>query len=291
LYCAADLFYASYIVNTTSWIDRAYIYINQLQSNREAVNQYYATRKFDLPDDFYNVVKDFSLLNSPQVMYVHQTAQYVYQWQMRNLQSILSEALGTDRGILFDLMQVNGLFNNIKDFILVEEAQIAQLPSDYQALVRNKNNELRQLIEANTNKTGFTENDIEKVADKDVFPFILSKFKGKPILLDIWATWCGPCLTANEEMKPVKKELADKDIVYVFVAGENSPLETWKNMIPDLPGEHFRLTETQWNYIGRTFGIEGVPTYFFIDREGNIKAKQIGYPGAQRMKEYLLQLL
>ena len=291
LHCASDLFYANEITNITSWIDRAYIYNNQLQTDRDAMNKYYATRKFNLPDDFYNVLKDFSLLNDPLVVYVQGIAEYVYQWQMRDLQPVFSKVLGTDQGILFDLMKVAGVYNHIKDFKSVSEARIEQLPVGYQEFIRNKNNELLQLIEANKNKTGFTENDIEKVADKDVVPFILSKFRGKPVLLDFWATWCGPCRMANEEMKPVKAELADKDIVYIFVAGENSPLETWKNMIPDLHGEHFRLTEKQWNYVGKAFGIDGVPTYFFIDREGNIVEKQLGYPGVQQMKEKLLQLL
>jgi len=284
LYCTND------ILRIPSWIDQAYIYNNQLQSDREAMKKYYNTRKIDIPDGFYNVIKDFSSLNDPQIVYADRTAECVYQWQMQQKQPVLSQALGTDQGVLFDFMKVMSLGDNIKNFKLVDEAEIEKLPIGYQAFIRNKNNDLQKLIEDNKKKTGFTENDIEKVADKDVFPFIISKFKGKPILIDVWATWCGPCKLANEEMKPLKKELENKGIVYVYVAGENSPLETWKNMIPDLHGEHFRLNAKQWDYIYKTFGIEGVPTYFFIDRDGNIKDKVTGYSGVQPMKEKLLQL-
>ena len=152
--------------------------------------------------------------------------------------------------------------------------------------------EKMELSETTNSKAGFTENAVPKVlADKDVFPYIINKFKGKPILLDIWATWCGPCKKANEEMKPLKEELSGKDIVYVYVAGDNSPLQIWKNMIPDLHGEHFRLTANQWSYMIENFGIEGVPTYFFIDREGNIIEKVVGYYGVDKMKENLLKIL
>ena len=290
LNCATDLFYANEIAHVTYSIDRAYIFNNQLQNNREAVEKYYATRKFNLPDDFYDSLQDFSLLNDPQLLYVWETAEYVYQWKMQDLPPVFSKALDTNQGIFFDIMKVADVYNDIKDFKSVSEAQIEQLPADYREFIRNKKDELLQLIETNKNKTEFTEHDIEKIANEDVFPFILSKFRGKPILVDFWATWCGPCRMANEEMKPVKTALANKDIVYIFVAGENSPLETWKNMIPDLSGEHFRLSEKQWSYIRKTFGISGVPSYFFIDREGNIKEKIVGYPGIQPMKEKLLQL-
>jgi len=285
LYCVKDIF------SIPSWIDQAYIYNNHLQADREAIKKYYDTRKINIPNDFYKEIKDFSSLNDQQIVYADRTAECVYQWQNQQLQPVLSKALGTDKGVLFDLMKVMSLSENIRNFKLVDEAEIEKLPIGYQAFIRNKNKDLQQLIEANKTKTGFTENDIEKVADKDVFPFIISKFKGKPVLIDVWATWCGPCKLANEEMKPLKKELENKDIVFVYVAGENSPLETWKNMISDLHGEHFRLTAKQWEYIGNTFGIAGVPTYFFIDRDGNIKDKVTGYSGLQPMKEKLLQLI
>ena len=43
----------------------------------------------------------------------------------------------------------------------------------------------------------------------------------------------------------MKEELKDKDILYLYITGETSPLKTWENMIPDIHGEHFRLTDAQ----------------------------------------------
>jgi len=290
LYCYLNFSYASDITNIPSAIDRAYIVTHQLQNDRKAMDKYYATRKLNLPDDFYNVLKDFSIINEPQILYALKSVQTAYPWQMQNMQPVLSKALGTDKGTLFDMMKVIGASNDINNFKPVSEAQIAQLPAVYQEFIKNKNDELLKQIEANKNKAEYTENVIPKIADKDIFPFILSKFKGRPVLLDFWATWCVPCRIANEELKPVKAELENKGIVYVYVAGENSPLETWKNMIPNLHGEHFRLTAKQWSYILDAYGIEGVPTYFFIDREGNVKEKIVGYSGVQKMKEKMLNL-
>jgi len=293
LHCYLDLSYASNITDITSWIDRAYIVNHQLENDKEATAKYYATRKLALPDDFYDVLKAFPLINDPHILYDRGTTMYVNQWQMQNMQPVLSKALGTDQGTLFDMMRVVGIYNDIKNFKPASDTQIAQLPAVYQDFIKNKNNELLQLVEAYKKKTAFTESDITKVANEDVFPFILSKFRGKPVVLDFWATWCGPCREANEDLKPVKAELAKKGIVFVYVAGENSPLEDWKKMTPDLHGEHFRLTAKQWDYVRKTFGIEGVPTYFFIDRKGNITERQVGYSSLMLdpMKEKMLQLL
>jgi hypothetical protein len=95
-------------------------------------------------------------------------------------------------------------------------------------------------------------------------------------------------------MQPLKEEWADKagkDIVYVYIAGENSPLETWQNMISDLKGEHFRLTNKQWSYLSSEFKIEGVPTYFIIDREGNIISKTTGFQGVSAVRDKLAELM
>ena len=62
-------------------------------------------------------------------------------------------------------------------------------------------------------------------------------------------------------------------------------------MIPDIHGEHYRVTNKQWAYLGNAMGVGGVPTYLIIDREGNIKYKSVGFPGVAKMKEELLKVL
>ncbi len=89
----------------------------------------------------------------------------------------------------------------------------------------------------------------------------------------------------------MKEELKDKDIIYLYITGETSPKGTWRNMIPDIHGEHFRVTNDQWAYLMSTFKIGGVPTYFVIDAEGNTTFKQTGFPGVDTMKEQLMKAL
>ena len=199
-----------------------------------------------------------------------------------------------DEGLFTQLAAAAKLYRGIKDFSPLTDAQkeeMKSLPEACQQYLSAANDKLLATIEANKKKTGFRVNETGEVANEDLFASIISQFRGKVLLVDFWATWCGPCRNANKAMAPMKEELKDKDIVYVYITGETSPKGTWENMIPDIHGEHFRVTDAQWAYLGNAMGIEGVPTYFVIDREGDIKYKSVGFPGVAKMKEELVKVL
>ena len=77
----------------------------------------------------------------------------------------------------------------------------------------------------------------------------------------------------------------------MYVTGETSPLATWEKMIPDLGGDHYRVSAEQWKKLINERGIEGVPTYFIVDKNGKVVFSQVGFPGAETMKTQLLKAL
>lgn len=89
----------------------------------------------------------------------------------------------------------------------------------------------------------------------------------------------------------MKEELKDKDVLYVYITGETSPQGVWENMIPDIHGEHFRVSDAQWRYLMDKYEVRGVPTYYVIDRKGNTTYKQTGFPGVDVMKAQLEKAL
>ena len=243
------------------------------------------------PKDYMEDV-DITYLNTPQSilakMYYYSLSAYAQEADK------FATLWGTDKGIFFDIAKVIPLYRNIKNFSPLTEEQktiVSTMPDTYREMLTNANNELLAKIEANKQKTGFTINEAGEVVNEDLFASIISKFRGKVLLVDFWATWCGPCRMANKTMVAMKEELKDKEIVYLYITGETSPLKTWENMIPDIHGEHYRLTQAQWEYLNKSFEIRGVPTYLIIDREGNIKYKQTGFPGVETMKKELLQIV
>ena len=264
--------------------------LQQKKLQRNESEAYFKKLDESLPAD-YIPTETLKHLNIPQAILV-QPYLYAINVSARR-QNDYAQRLGSDKGVFFDIARTTLLYQSIKDFTPLTDTQkveITTLPDAYQRTLQQANEQLLQLLENNKKKSGFTINEAGEVNNEDLFPSIIGKFKGKVLLVDFWATWCGPCRMANKVMAPMKEELKDKDIIYLYITGEVSPQKTWENMIPDIHGEHYRLTNAQWEYLSKSFGIRGVPTYLIIDRKGDIKFKQTGFPGVEKMKEELLKV-
>lgn len=287
-----DIYATQAISMTIMMLKEAHVRTNKL--NGEKAREYFKTAKIILPENYYaESFRKFKSLNTPIVMYNSNFAIAAPYYLSSHTQK-LAEVWGTDKGIFFDLIKANRLYKSITDFTPLTAGQdslLNSLPEAIRNKIEEENNELLKTIEANKKKSGFNVNELGQVSNEDLFASLISKFRGKVILVDVWATWCGPCRMANKAMIPLKEELKDKDLVYLYITGETSPRKTWENMIPDIHGEHFRITNEQWSYLMKTFKINGVPTYFLIDREGNIKYKETGFPGADKIKEEIMKLI
>lgn len=206
----------------------------------------------------------------------------------------LAKMWNTDKAFLLDLVSARQICAELKDFNPLtdeQKAELETLPPAIARMITDENTRLLARIEENKRKTGFTILDVPQSPDETLFVEMLKQFKGKVVLVDVWATWCGPCRIANKEMEPIKAQLADKDVVFLYLAGENSPESTWKNMIADIKGQHYRVNKAQWDYLSKSLNARGVPTYVIIDREGNHAYHSNGYPGAEVIKSELLKAL
>ena len=133
--------------------------------------------------------------------------------------------------------------------------------------------------------------DMTDVAPEDILPAILDKYKGKAVLIDVWATWCGPCRMGHKLMAPLKEELKGKDIEFVYITSPSSPYEDWKNMIGDIPGNHYYLTKEQYNHLLDQYHSNGIPTYAIYDASGKQTYTEIGFPGVETIKEEIEKAL
>lgn len=131
----------------------------------------------------------------------------------------------------------------------------------------------------------------DDVTPENILQTILDRYKGKVVLIDIWATWCGPCKAGHQMMAPWKQELKGKNIQFIYITSSTSPLATWQEMIKNIDGDHYYLTKEQYNYVLQHYESEGIPTYAIYDAQGQQTFKTIGFAGLDPIKDAVEKVL
>jgi thiol-disulfide isomerase/thioredoxin len=101
----------------------------------------------------------------------------------------------------------------------------------------------------------------------------LSKYAGKPIFLNIWATWCGPCMQEMPSIAKLANNPNLKDVVFLCVATDESPRPVQAYVDAKRPP----MTILHANgSIPKVFFTEGIPATFLIAPDGRIVKSQVG---------------
>jgi cytochrome c biogenesis protein CcmG, thiol:disulfide interchange protein DsbE len=112
------------------------------------------------------------------------------------------------------------------------------------------------------------------VSDLDGSTYRLSDLKGKPVWLNFWASWCPPCRAETPDVEAVYEEKKSEGLVLLAVSlGEEArPVRSYV----DAAGITFRVGLDTNTQIASRYRINGLPTHFFIDRDGIIRDMQVG---------------
>ena len=104
----------------------------------------------------------------------------------------------------------------------------------------------------------------------------LSQLKGKVVLLNVWATWCGPCRQEMPTMEALTHKLSDEDFVLLAVSQDVDGAITVKPYLQE-GGYTFPVLLDVQGEVGRKYGVTGYPETFIIDRQGQVVYHHIGY--------------
>ncbi len=126
-------------------------------------------------------------------------------------------------------------------------------------------------------------------------PVSLRDFRGKPVVINFWATWCPHCQAERPMIQQISEEWQGKDLVLLTVDIIGSqPTETPANLADFMQKNSYTfpvLLDIN-REVTKSYGIKFTPTYFLIDREGIIREIRTGpYPNKTALEESLSQLL
>jgi peroxiredoxin len=109
------------------------------------------------------------------------------------------------------------------------------------------------------------------LADPSGKPVSLSSLRGKMVLLDFWATWCGPCVSAVPEMKRIWGAYGSKGLVILSISLDTD-MPGWKSFIQESGMNWLHVLDTR-NTSSATYryGVTAIPTVFLIDKEGIVR--------------------
>ena len=158
---------------------------------------------------------------------------------------------------------------------------------DCKGIVTDYQKEQERLAQELAQKESIFFKKFDDVKPESILQTILDRYKGKAVLIDMWATWCGPCRAGHKAMAPMKEQMKGQNVQFVYITSPSSPMSTWQEMIKEIDGDHYYLTKEQYSYILAKYESGGIPTYAVYNTEGEQTYKVIGFPGNEEIRKRL----
>jgi peroxiredoxin len=116
----------------------------------------------------------------------------------------------------------------------------------------------------------------------------LSDLRGRPVLINFWATWCGPC---KLEMPAIQAQFDQhsSDLV-VLAVNFDEPAEEVQGFADELGLTFDVLLDPGGEVNAKVYQVRGYPSTYFVDRDGMIQAVQIGLMTESQLEEYLKEV-
>lgn len=116
--------------------------------------------------------------------------------------------------------------------------------------------------------------------------------KGKVVLIDVWATWCGPCKAEIPHLKKLETEVHGTDVQVVSISlDEEKDKAKWQKMIKDEQLGGLQLFASGWGDFAQYYKITGIPRFMIFDRQGKVVTIDSPRPSSPELKKLLEKVL
>lgn len=121
-------------------------------------------------------------------------------------------------------------------------------------------------------------------------PIRLSEFKGQPMVVDFWATWCVPCRASMPYLNALQDRYRQDGLVVIGLSVDDAPPVMVRRYANRL-GVRFRLAMASEEMLDDYGPIRSIPTTFFINRRGEIVRRVVGYVDAETMDGFAQEIM
>ncbi len=131
------------------------------------------------------------------------------------------------------------------------------------------------------------------VPETDVFRYLSKRHPGKVIYIDVYATWCAPCLEEMRYTPALHEAVKDKGVVFVNLCLQ-SAVSNWLNLVKhrQIGGENYFFTDDATKLFMGAYRLTGYPSYLLIDKQGKLVTTNAPRPSEAKVwKEMITKLL
>jgi thiol-disulfide isomerase/thioredoxin len=272
-------------------------------SNKPALNKidrsyFRFLKNFDLNNSTY--LQCFTFLDFQKNLLQNETLALpaigdmsVSAW-IKSVKAILADKVGFDKGQYYDILAANAyarqLTEKVEPLTARQKEHISAYwkGNDIAKILLRKNEKVVEVAKA---KTPVVVNDVSGVPVDEVMEAITAKYKGKVVFVDLWATWCAPCIDAMQQFKATKDGLREQDVAFVYLTNGSSPKKLWEDKIKGIGSEHYYLTAAQWAYVMEKYDFEAIPSYLLFNKQGKLINQFTGFPGSEKVGAQIKNLL
>lgn len=212
--------------------------------------------------------------------------------------AILKKLVGRNITLELDLMQtqlVCSQMNRNEDTLSAEQLSILQTGVENRFLLADvfilNNKIMQELKQVDPQAAGSAAAGDKPMPGDSLFNSILNKYPGKILFIDFWATWCSPCMAGIQKIEPLKEELSQNGgVVFIYITNTSSPQKKYETTIPGIKGEHYRISDDQFDRLKERFNINGIPHYIVVDKQGKIAVNDFRWYDINDIKAQLSKL-
>jgi thiol-disulfide isomerase/thioredoxin len=118
----------------------------------------------------------------------------------------------------------------------------------------------------------------------------LSELKNRPLIVDFWATWCGPCKASMPHLSSMQSRYEKKGLAVIGMSVDDGGPDNVRKFANKL-GIKFTIAMADDEILDAYGPIRSIPTTFFINRKGEIVRRVVGYIDGETMDDYVKEIV